>query len=99
MLGEWASGRCRGSGYLTQRGRGVPWSHLLQPLPSEEVGEPSEKTHRTSGEWRERKFLFLVLLLCVFLGELRSWRLAKEIHRVSGILEQKGSGAHCIPPH
>lgn len=37
---------------------GIMWSHLLQPLPSEQKGEPSEKTYGMEG----KEVLFLVLL-------------------------------------
>lgn len=55
LLGAWANGVCRASGYLMQGEPGDTWSHLLQ-LPAFKAGwGPTEKFHRLDGGWRERK--------------------------------------------
>lgn len=54
------------------------------------AGEGAKLENSQNGRGADGKeVLFLVLLLCILLGYLSRWRLAKEIHRVSGVLERR----------
>jgi len=41
--------------------------------------------------------LFLVLLLWIFIDELRCWKLTNKVYRMSGVLEQKGRKLTVFP--
>ena len=86
-MGEWLTGCAEVQDAQCRENlgtRGVAWSSSL-PLGQE--GSQVRKFTNCGGKGR---VLFLVLLLWVFLDELKCWKLTNKIYRISRILEQKG---------